>query len=154
MHSVFGGFRNSSNYLPILKNWMKNITLQMGMNIKTWQNPYNFANEYSGWMNCMDINEYQSILSAAIWFSYCNFLYYNDLIKTVWKIWGVFLWYFTLFENVLKKVIQILYDHMFSISINKYQVSVNHCIYKSWCWMQILYVFKVDCQILNLNFAA
>ena len=30
---------------------MENIALQMGMNIKTWQNPYNFAGEYSKQMN-------------------------------------------------------------------------------------------------------
>ena len=30
---------------------MKNIALQMGMNIKVWQNPYNFARECSGWIN-------------------------------------------------------------------------------------------------------
>ena len=30
---------------------MENIALQMGMNMKAWQNPYNFAHEYSGWMN-------------------------------------------------------------------------------------------------------
>ena len=30
---------------------MENIDLQMGMNMKAWQNPYHFAHEYSGWMN-------------------------------------------------------------------------------------------------------
>ena len=30
---------------------MENIDLQIGMNIKVWQNLYNFAYEYSGWMN-------------------------------------------------------------------------------------------------------
>ena len=30
---------------------MENIALQMGMNMKAWQNPYNFAHEYSVWMN-------------------------------------------------------------------------------------------------------
>ena len=43
---------------------MENIDLQIGMNIKTWQNPYNFANEHSAWMN------YQS--SKAILGCGCN----------------------------------------------------------------------------------
>ena len=30
---------------------MEYTDLQMGMNMKAWQNPYNFAHEYSGWMN-------------------------------------------------------------------------------------------------------
>ena len=30
---------------------MENIDLQMGMDMKAWQNPYSFAHEYSGWMN-------------------------------------------------------------------------------------------------------
>ena len=30
---------------------MEDIDLQMGMNMKSWQNPYNFAHEYSGRMN-------------------------------------------------------------------------------------------------------
>ena len=30
---------------------MENIDLQIGMNMKIWQNLYNFAYEYSGWMN-------------------------------------------------------------------------------------------------------
>ena len=30
---------------------MEYIDLQMGMNMKARQNPYNFAHEYSGWMN-------------------------------------------------------------------------------------------------------
>ena len=30
---------------------MENIDLQMGMNMKAWQNPYNLAHEYSEWMN-------------------------------------------------------------------------------------------------------
>ena len=30
---------------------MENFDLQMGMNMKVLQNPYNFAHEYSGWMN-------------------------------------------------------------------------------------------------------
>ena len=29
---------------------MENIDLQMGMKMKAWQNPYNLAHEYSGWM--------------------------------------------------------------------------------------------------------
>ena len=29
---------------------MENIDLQMGVNVKAWQNPYNFAHEYSRWM--------------------------------------------------------------------------------------------------------
>ena len=33
------------------KNQMENIDLQMGMNMKAWQNLYNFAHEYSGWIN-------------------------------------------------------------------------------------------------------
>ena len=43
---------------------MENIALQMGMNMKAWQNPYNFAHEYSGQMN------YQS--SKAILGCGCN----------------------------------------------------------------------------------
>ena len=43
---------------------MENIDLQMGMNMKAWQNPYNFVHEYSGWMN------YQS--SKAILGDQCN----------------------------------------------------------------------------------
>ena len=35
---------------------MANIDLQIGMNLKAWQNPYNFANEYSGWMNYQGSN--------------------------------------------------------------------------------------------------
>ena len=31
---------------------MENTDLQIGMNMKAWQNPYNLAYEYSGWMNC------------------------------------------------------------------------------------------------------
>ena len=31
---------------------MENIDLQMGMNTKAWQNPYDFSHEYSEWMNC------------------------------------------------------------------------------------------------------
>ena len=31
---------------------MEKIDLEIGMNVKSWQNPYNFAHEYSGWMNC------------------------------------------------------------------------------------------------------
>ena len=34
---------------------------------------------------CMDINQYQSILSAAIWFILLTLCYYKNLIKTVWK---------------------------------------------------------------------
>ena len=30
---------------------MQNSDLQMGLNMKAWQNPYNFAHEYSGWIN-------------------------------------------------------------------------------------------------------
>ena len=30
---------------------MENIGLQMGMNMKAWQNPCNFTHEYFGWMN-------------------------------------------------------------------------------------------------------
>ena len=30
---------------------MENIDLQIGMIVKAWQNQYNFAHEYSGWMN-------------------------------------------------------------------------------------------------------
>ena len=30
---------------------MENIDLQIGRIVKAWQNPYNFAHEYSGWMN-------------------------------------------------------------------------------------------------------
>ena len=30
---------------------MENNNLQMGMNMKAWQNAYNFAHECSGWMN-------------------------------------------------------------------------------------------------------
>ena len=33
------------------KNWTENIGLQIGMHMKVWQNLYNFADEYSGWMN-------------------------------------------------------------------------------------------------------
>ena len=29
---------------------MENVDLQMGMNMKTWQNPYNFVSEYRGWI--------------------------------------------------------------------------------------------------------
>ena len=29
---------------------MENIDLQMGVNVKAWQNPYNFAHEYYRWM--------------------------------------------------------------------------------------------------------
>ena len=29
---------------------MENIDLQMSMNMKAWQNPHNFAQEYSGWI--------------------------------------------------------------------------------------------------------
>ena len=43
---------------------MENIALQMGMNMKVWQNPDNFAHEYSGEMN------YQS--SKAILGCECN----------------------------------------------------------------------------------
>ena len=43
---------------------MENIALQTGMNVKAWQNQYNFADEYSGWMN------YQS--SKAILGCGCN----------------------------------------------------------------------------------
>ena len=35
-------------YIPISKNWMENIDLQMSMDIKVWQHLYNFAHEYSG----------------------------------------------------------------------------------------------------------
>ena len=31
---------------------MENTDFQIGMNVKSLQNPYNFAHEYSGWMNC------------------------------------------------------------------------------------------------------
>ena len=31
---------------------MGNIAFQMDMNMKLWQNPYNFGHEYSGYMNC------------------------------------------------------------------------------------------------------
>ena len=30
---------------------MEIIALQMGMNMKAWQSPYNFAHEFSGQMN-------------------------------------------------------------------------------------------------------
>ena len=30
---------------------MENTDLEMSMNMKAWQNSYNFAHEYSGWMN-------------------------------------------------------------------------------------------------------
>ena len=30
---------------------MENIDFQMGVDMKAWQNPYNFAHEYSGWMD-------------------------------------------------------------------------------------------------------
>ena len=30
---------------------MERIDLQMGMYMKAWQNPYNFAHEHSRWMN-------------------------------------------------------------------------------------------------------
>ena len=30
---------------------MEKIALQRDMNVKAWQNQYNFADEYSGWMN-------------------------------------------------------------------------------------------------------
>ena len=43
---------------------MENIALQKGMNIKAWENPDNFAHEYSGDMN------YQS--SKAILGCGCN----------------------------------------------------------------------------------
>ena len=29
---------------------MENIDLQMGMNMKAWQNPYSFAHEYFAWI--------------------------------------------------------------------------------------------------------
>ena len=83
---------------------------------------------------------------------YCTLCYYKtwQRLCSVWKIWGVFLWCFTLCENILKKVVKILYDYMFSNSIGKCQVSLYHFINESWYWSQILYIFKVDCQILNL----
>ena len=37
--------------LTISNNRLENIALQIGMNMKAWQNPYNFAQEYSGQMN-------------------------------------------------------------------------------------------------------
>ena len=43
---------------------MENIDLQMGVNMKARQNPYNFAHEYSGW------TDYQS--SKAILVCRCN----------------------------------------------------------------------------------
>ena len=43
---------------------MENIALQIGTNMKAWQNPYNFAQEYSRYMN------YQS--SEAILGCGCN----------------------------------------------------------------------------------
>ena len=30
---------------------MENIELPMGMNMRAWQNTYNFDHEYSGWLN-------------------------------------------------------------------------------------------------------
>ena len=30
---------------------MENTDFQMGMNTKAWQDPHNFAHEYSGWIN-------------------------------------------------------------------------------------------------------
>ena len=30
---------------------MENTDFQMGMNMKAWQDPHNFAHEYSGWIN-------------------------------------------------------------------------------------------------------
>ena len=44
---VFACFCNSTDCLPMSKN----IHLQMGMNMKAWQNSYNFAHEFSGWLN-------------------------------------------------------------------------------------------------------
>ena len=35
---------------------MENIDLQTGMNMKAWQNPYNFAHECSGWVNYQSAN--------------------------------------------------------------------------------------------------
>ena len=54
---------------------------------------------------CMDINEYQFILSASIWVVLLHLVYYKNWIKTVWKNRGVCLWCFALCENILKKVI-------------------------------------------------
>ena len=50
-NTVFGYFCNCTDYLPNSKDRMKHIDLQIDMNMKTWQNPYNFVHEYSGWMN-------------------------------------------------------------------------------------------------------
>ena len=41
---------------------MENIALQMGMNMKPWQNPYNFPHEYSGEMN---YQSYKAILGCG-----------------------------------------------------------------------------------------
>ena len=62
--TVFGCFHNSTDYLLNSESWMENIDLQMGMNMKAWQNPYNFAHKNFGWIN------YQS--SKAISGCGCN----------------------------------------------------------------------------------
>ena len=49
---------------------MENIALQMGMNMRAWQNPCNFAHQYSGLMN------YQS--SKATLGCRCNILKYTE----------------------------------------------------------------------------
>ena len=41
---------------------MENIALQINMNMKAWQNPYNFAQEYSGWVN---YQSYKAILGCG-----------------------------------------------------------------------------------------
>ena len=40
---------------------MENIDLQMGMNMKAWQNPHNFAHEYSGWINQRVPRQFQDV---------------------------------------------------------------------------------------------
>ena len=83
---------------------MENTDLQMGMNMKAWQNPYNLAYEYSGWMNCqsskdvdvikkdtldvMDENIQKNSLAfklAIVKYVYFMFIALGNLIFTTWR---------------------------------------------------------------------
>ena len=40
---------------------MENIDLQMGINMKAWQNPYNFTHKYSGQMVIRVPRQFQDV---------------------------------------------------------------------------------------------
>ena len=56
---------------------MEYTDLQMGMNMKAWQNPYNFAHEYSGWMNYYN---FKAILGCG-----CNKYTYDAMDENILK---------------------------------------------------------------------